>query len=584
MVDAEKTTPSTDGRWQFGSGARAAAHRSSPPNSRPNRNGSLLPRRSLLSAGAVAGVGVMTGGLAACDSDAGDAGESKLDKKINNPPDNLNRKGFPIVDESITLHFMTGKRPLSAKDYNKVASWKKYQNMSNVKIDWGLVPNESIEEKRNLALGSDDYPDAFHSCGFGVSDLAKYGEQGVFVRLNNLIEHYMPNLQEVLQKYPSAKKGMTFPDGDIYGMPLIYDPNFLGLRISNKLWVRNDWLDKLDMDVPSTTEEYYKYLKAVKRKRPGGESHPVPYCEANKLGKLRPMLAGSFGIRNRCTDYIDVEPGDDGTVRFYPISDGYSAMLEYLHKLYDQGLIAKNIFSIDESKFRNGMSAGTYGSTVFIAPYFQFGKEAKHYTSTPALKGPEGDHKVSYVHSALAGAGNFVITDKNKHPVETARWMDYFYSTAGGTLFFMGVEGKSYKNTKNGPQYLDKIIHNPKLPMDQALKPYSTYFGGGYPGIIKEQYFKGAESTKESIKAAKLLEPDAHEEAWPGFTYTAEEQEHLDSLADDIEKYADESTDRFIAGDMAFSNWNKYVKKIKGMGLDEYLKIHQDAYKRYKKV
>lgn len=131
---------------------------------------------------------------------------------------------------------------------------------------------------------------------------------------------------------------------------------------------------------------------------------------------------------------------------------------------------------------------------------------------------------------------------------------------------------------------MDKITHNPDLPMDQALKPYSTYFGGGYPGIIKEEYFKGAESTKESIKAAKMLEPDAYEEAWSGFTYTIKEQQQLDSLADDIEKYVDESTDRFISGDMRLSNWKKYVKKVKEMGLDEYLRIQQNAYERYQKV
>lgn len=99
----------------------------------------------------------------------------------------------------------------------------------------------------------------------------------------------------------------------------------------------------------------------------------------------------------------------------------------------------------------------------------------------------------------------------------------------------MGVEGKSYKKTEDDPKYSHKIIHDPKLPMDQALKPYSTYFGGGYPGIIKEEYFIGAEFTEESVKAAKLLEPDAYKEGWARFTYTAEGQQKLDSLADEIE-------------------------------------------------
>src|SRR5690625_7928566 len=98
-----------------------------------------------------------------------------------------------------------------------------------------------------------------------VMDLLKYGEQGTFVELSDLIEEYMPNLTEVLDEYPDIRKGITFPDGGIYGIPTIYDPDFPSLLIGAKFWIREDWLEELDMDVPETTDEYYEYRSEERR-------------------------------------------------------------------------------------------------------------------------------------------------------------------------------------------------------------------------------------------------------------------------------------------------------------------------------
>src|SRR5699024_4887141 len=123
-----------------------------------------------------------------------------------------------------------------------------------------------------------------------------------------------------------------------------------------------------------------------------------------------------------------------------------------------------------------------------------------------------------------------------------------------------------------------------ELSLDQAVSEYLTWPGGGYPGIVKEKFFKGAEGMPSEIKASKVLEPDVIEEAWPwsGFNYTEEESDILSTSGTDIEKYVSEMRDKFITGDEPFSEWDNYVKTIEGMGLDKYLEIQQTAYERYK--
>lgn len=551
---------------------------------RPSGTAPTWSRRGLLSASGLAGASLIAG-ISGCSDSSSDQSGNDLKKKIDNPPDNLNRTGFPIVEKPITLQFMTGRFSGNAKDYSKVANWKKYHKKTNIDVNWGLVPFENREEKRNLTLSGDDYPEVFNSMAFSIRDVGKYGRQGQFVKLNDLIDEYMPNLKKLMDADSTVKHGMTYPDGGIYGMPNIHDPKFLGLRIKYKPFVRKDWLDKFDMDVPTSTDELHRYLKMVKQKKPNGKSDAIPYCEdSGGVGHLKSALMGSFGVGNRGSTqgYLDADPKDEEKVRFYPVTEEYKALLEYLHRLYDQGLIAKNIFSVDRVKVQNAAAKGTYGSMIGMSPSAKF--NAKHFTSTPALKGPNGQNTYNFVYSSLISLGGYIITDRCKHPLAAARWMDYFYSDDGARLFFMGVEGVSYKKTKNGVEFVDEITHPKKgQTSGEARKPYVTYGGGGYAGIVKEEYFKGVESSPQSIKAAKLLEPDSQSKIWPSFTFTQDEAEKVDSLADDIEKYVDESQDKFGTGDLHLSQWDKYVDKIKQMGLDDYMDIQQSAYDRYRK-
>src|SRR5699024_10381252 len=250
-------------------------------------------------------------------------------------------------------------------------------------------------------------------------------------------------------------------------------------------------------------------------------------------------IKGAFGVGNRGLKhaYIDADPETDD-VRFYPITDGYKEMLDYLNKLYDEDLILSNIFSIEKDQVYALGSEGKIASTIHNNPEGAFGKIGKEYVGMPALEGPNGDKMYSYVTSSLAQSGGFVITKKNENVPATLRWMDYIYSDEGAKLFFMGIEGVTFEEKDNGEiDYLDEIKNDPEMSLDQKISQYTTWPGGGYPGIVKEDYFKGTESLPSSLEATERFEDDIPEEVWPSFTYTIEEGERLEALSADIEKY-----------------------------------------------
>lgn len=436
-----------------------------------------------------------------------------------------------------------------------------------------------------MAIAGGDLPDAFHSAWMPTTDLQKYGEQGVFIPLNDLIEEHAPNFKKILDENPDIEKAVTFPDGNIYSFPNLREVDFIASRLGAMPFINQEWLDNLGMDMPETTKEFYEYLKAVKTEDPNnnGQADEIPYGY-NGLDTLFNYLAGSFGIANKgfANVNIDLDPETDD-LRFYPITDQYKELLEYMNKLFSEELIQKNIFSLEANQYAASFSEGLYGSSVTYSPFELFGEAGKLFVGMPALEGPSGDRLVSYLSTPVTELGAFTITNENKNPEATVRWIDYFYGEEGIKLFFMGIEGETYETTSDGEvQFMDHISNSEDgLTEEQEAAKYLTYPGGGFPSIVSEEYFQGAEGSAQSIEAGEMLRPNLIDEPWSSFIYVKEENDGLNSFGNDIDKYVTEMQDKFIAGDVPFSEWEDYVKTLENMNLEEYMEIKETAYERY---
>src|SRR5699024_12181432 len=73
-----------------------------------------------------------------------------------------------------------------------------------------------------------------------------------------------------------------------------------------------------------------------------------------------PICLGNRGSENK---YLDLDPETE-KVRFYPATDEYKQLLEYMHRLYSEGLIDDKIYTMDNQKFQTKGMDGLYGSTM----------------------------------------------------------------------------------------------------------------------------------------------------------------------------------------------------------------------------
>lgn len=506
------------------------------------------------------------------------------DKSSSTTSEHFNATGFPIVDEEITLDIFAGQAPATNPDWNDVLIFNHYQEKTNMNINWNMVPHDALAEQRNLALGGGNLPDAFHSASIPTSDLMKYGEQGVFIPLNDLIEEYAPNLTAIMEAHPEVRESLTMPDGNIYSFPQMANPEFLSYRMGPKPFIRSDWLEALDMDMPQTTDDYYEYLKAVKEEHPsGGDVEEIPFG-APYISPLYSYLRGAFGLANRGsgTGYIDEDP-KTGDYRFWPTSESYKELLEYMNKLFSEELIEQNLYSIEHTQYLANQVDGKYGSIIWYSPSLIMGSEVGDlYEPMPQLKGPNGDQIWTTLYDAVLNPGAFVITSENEYPEATVRWVDHFYGDEGLELFFMGIEGETFEYDEDGNAvYMEHILNSEEgVSMEQEAAKYLTYPGGGFPSMTTTDYFVGAESRADEMAGAKLLEVSLPNDPWPTIRHTNEEMDEIRALAADIESYIEEMRDNFIVGNESIDNFDHYVNELERMGLERYMEIKIEAIER----
>ena len=150
-----------------------------------------------------------------------------------------------------------------------------FQDKFNIKFDWDITTTDcgSALEKRNLEIASGDYAELMFLTDYcdkiPQTDLIKFGQQGVFLPLNDLIDQYAPDIKAAMDKYPNYKSMITAPDGKIYGL-VGYSEGCYHCFYPQKMWINTAWLEKLNLQMPKTTDEFKAVLEAFKTKDPNG--------------------------------------------------------------------------------------------------------------------------------------------------------------------------------------------------------------------------------------------------------------------------------------------------------------------------
>ncbi len=164
---------------------------------------------------------------------------------------NLILSGWPVVNEKVTLKVYGSRSTNSPEDWNDFTIFKKMEETTNVHIDWELLESSTYSERRNVMMNSGNYPDVIKN-GLTVTELMRYGSEGILIDQKQLQEDYCPLLMALYDEQKGLRAINTMPDGCVYSMPFLSDGPWTGL--SREAVINTDWLEAVGMEMPTDLE------------------------------------------------------------------------------------------------------------------------------------------------------------------------------------------------------------------------------------------------------------------------------------------------------------------------------------------
>lgn len=356
-------------------------------------------------------------------------------------------------DEPVTLKVSvfdrgaTGQTPV---DNNYWTDWiqKEFGDPRNITIEWVVIPRSEEIDKLNILMASGDAADICFTYTEGV--ITNFVKQGGLVELSDLIEEYGQGIKEYMGDDLLAYGQF---EGGQYAIP--------AKRVvlaTQGMFMREDWLEALGMEMPTTKEAFVECLVAIRDLNPGGVENVIPYAIDYDLTSHAQLML-SF-----------IKDLDEKTLATVPdlLWDGYEDYVVFMNMLYNEGLISPD-FALDNSgqammfaAASSGQAGGytmNYDHPIRVSPGI-----------LSALQAFEPDAKLSplncfesvidqttYYHTSYAPNGIFAFVPVYaKNPEAAVMYLDWL--TDMDVLYFLqnGEEGVHHELNEDGiPVLLD---------------------------------------------------------------------------------------------------------------------------------
>lgn len=503
----------------------------------------------------------------------------------NSPGDiEVAQEGFPIVDETLTLTLMAPGVGMS--EWEDMPTLQEYSKMTNIEFEYDTPPQSDFATRLNLAFASGDLPDIIYAGGpnsLNASLEVDYGEQGLLIPLEDMLEDYAPNFYQLMEEHPEIRQSITTTDGHIYALPNVVQSD-TSSWIMGPVWYNGEWLDALGVEeLPQTVEEFYELMVRFRDEDPNGngEQDEIPISDV-ALNGIRGWIMPAFGIKG-----WGIEE-QDGVVRYTFATENFRGYLEFMNRLFEEGLLDPETFSQSgEQKQAKGQN-NQIGVFQDWFSYFTTGRSEEEALNDPMF----GPLTSEFLEEPLMPMdpgikrGSFVITKENPSPEASLRWIDYFYTPEGYEFINHGPEGYlwEWEDEEGGAK-----VYNEEVDPDNRENYRGTItpaYGITIPGLSVELDPIGGE---RSAFSDFLLEEtqekiEAHGEViFPLVYLTSEEQAEVNTIKVDLETYVVESEAAFITGNKELNDdtWNEYMGTLEQIGVDRLVEIHQAAYDRW---
>ncbi|NJM81384.1 MAG: extracellular solute-binding protein [Tabrizicola sp.] len=454
------------------------------------------------------------------------------------------------------------------------------REMTGIALKDATIGSNSKESREafNLLIASGDLPDIVG--GLAIKDnVNRYGPEGAFIALDDLIEEHAPNIKAFFDANPDLRKAISGADGKLYYIPYLPD-GFYG----RGYFIRQDWLDKLGLEQPQNVQEVHDVLVAFRDRDPNGngKKDEIPYF-ARQWEELIRLVTLWDGRSSGSDTYHDFFV-QDGKITHPYIGEGYREGMKNLAQWYKEGLIDPEVFTRGASsrdfllgENLGGMTHDWFASTAAYNDKVSQTVEGFNFIAFIPPASVSGVRMEEHRRILIKPDG-WAISFSNEHPVETIKYFDFWFTPEGRNLSNFGVEGVHWTMVDGKPRFTDEVLKIDTSVVNQMYAIGAQIVRGYHQDYAYEEQW----TNQIALDGIKLYEsgdyliPD-----FLGVSFNPEEQAVYDKYWPSIRTYMLERQQAWIlgTGDIE-ADWADYLATLDTMGLNDVLTVMQTAYDR----
>lgn len=476
---------------------------------------------------------------------------------------------LPIVDKPVEITWML----VSDEPANDKWIAKAIEERTGIKVNFQTYSSATYQEKLRVTVASGNLPDIFH--GLRPAELKEIGQQGAVVAINDYAD-MLPNFTKLyIEENPWVIASYGDENGKLYSWP-IYD---MSRAVNHGFMYRADIFEKHGIEPWTNTEEFYEALKKLKEIYPDS----YPYASKTKEYIFRDWAYG-WGIGG--ANYPAYFDEAEGVWKFASIQPEHKDMLDFMKKLYNEGLLDPEFLTDTPDSWTAKMT-----SDKSFVTWDWIGRMELFYNQVKDAN-PEYDLRYAYpigptgnVRSLPKIDASWGIAVANNDKKEIAlKLLDYLSSPAGGALVTLGAEGENFHFDENGKPVYPELSDVDNVDIKVLEDRYGLWLEGMYlRPDHRSVYFNYTEREQEAQDM--IIEANKFEPLDPVLNFTNKENEIIADLQVNLEKAANEFNARYILnktyGD---KEWEEWIQQAKDMGVDEYIQVFNDAQKRYEEA
>ena len=512
-----------------------------------------------------------------------------------------NKTGYPICDETITIK-VSGKQG-NTNDWQNTLFVKVVEEKLGIKMECEPILQDAYATQYALMLSTGDMPDLIGGGNLSKSQIDLDGEAGYWLDFSQYLD-IMPNFVALMEKYPEWASYLKTETGAIYGLTCVTPGQVI--NSPGQILFHPDVVEAagVDVDKINTIDDFYNALVAVKKAYPDKSPLAMTFDKMPAYN-LDIILRTAFGINYHDNSYMLVAD-DAGTVSLADISDNNRTYLQWLNKLYKEGLLDPNSFIYTRDEYRAKEDANEF--IFFSDTGMRRNQNAEYKDHTgwgciTALSSEYTNGEKNYVlRNGVATDAMIYASADTEYPEAICRFIDYLCTEEGAYLGVYGIEGETYEFVDDG--FGNKVIQQEKFAdlskyanlaewSQQYVAPFQTFnllwnFNYEYMDLASTESLQKMTTDPtctegwRALVALSLKENNIIMQPAP-LSYTSEEASERGTMQSDLATYLKTAKVSFITGEFDPYDdkvWENHVNTVKSMGYDRLMEIEQGAWDR----